>query len=104
MDLVAEVYKLSRSFPREEIYGLTSQLRRAAVSVPANIAEGHSRSTRKDYAHFLSIAKGSLMEAETLLQISLRLEYLTANHIDPVLQQVAEISKMLTSLKGKLLA
>jgi four helix bundle protein len=103
MDLVVVVYKTSKLFPREEIYGLTSQIRRAAISVPANIAEGYYRSSRKDYAHFLSIAKGSLMETETLLQVACRLGYVKGEAASQILQHIEETSKMLTSLRSKLL-
>ena len=80
--LVTEVYRLSKRFPREELYGLTSQTRRAVVSVPANIAEGNRRSSTKDYANFLSIAHGSLMEVDTLIEVAVQLEYLA--HRDTV--------------------
>jgi four helix bundle protein len=72
MDMVVEVYRLANRFPHSELYRLTSQITRAAVSVPANIAEGNARGTVKDYAHFLSIAKGSLMETETFLMLAIR--------------------------------
>jgi four helix bundle protein len=65
MDMVQSVYQLSSTFPKHELYGLTSQLRRAAVSAPANIAEGHGRGTRRDYANFIAIAKGSILETST---------------------------------------
>ncbi|HYW08622.1 MAG TPA: four helix bundle protein [Longimicrobium sp.] len=103
MDLAVEVYRLSRWFPRDEIYRLTSQITRAAASVPANIAEGHARSSTREYAHFLSIAKGSLMETETFLMLSVRLEYLSPEAATPALRMVTEISKMLTALRRRLL-
>ncbi|HEX2203598.1 MAG TPA: four helix bundle protein [Longimicrobium sp.] len=102
MDLAVEVYRLSRSFPRDEIYRLTSQLTRAVASVPANIAEGHAHASTREYANFLSIAKGSLMETETFLMLSVRLGYLTAESAAPALSLVTEISKMLTSLRSRL--
>ncbi len=80
--LVLEVYKITQRFPKEEIYGLTSQLRRAAVSVAANIVEGSSRQHQKDYLHFLSMAKSSLSEAEYLLSLVLRLGYLGAKDFE----------------------
>jgi four helix bundle protein len=75
-DLAILVYSKTKSFPKEELYGITSQLRRAAVSVPTNIAEGASRKHKREYLHFLYIAKGSMAEIECLLHISKRLEYL----------------------------
>ncbi len=76
-DLVVKIYKVTQNFPRHELYGLTSQLRRAAVSVPANIAEGSGRRTKRDYIRFLYNAKGSLTELEYLIHISHRLGYFT---------------------------
>jgi len=78
-ELTLETYRLSKKFPREEIYALTSQLQRAAVSVPANIAEGYERNHRKEYLQFLFIAKGSLGEVETYLLLAKDLGYMTEN-------------------------
>jgi len=103
MDLAVQVYRLASLFPQNEIYRLTSQLTRAAASVPANIAEGHARGTRKDYAHFLTIAKGSLMETETFLMLSVRLSYVTESQANPTLSLITEISKMITAIRIKLL-
>jgi four helix bundle protein len=83
-DLVIEVYKLTQKFPKDEIYGVTSQLRRAAVSVAANIAEGSSRQHQKDYSHFLSIAKSSLSEVEYLLTLVVRLGYLNQKDFERI--------------------
>ncbi len=77
-DLTVAVYEVSRGFPKEELYGLTSQLRRAASSVAANIAEGSARESKRDYLHFLYIARGSLTEAQYLLHLAIRLDYLSA--------------------------
>jgi four helix bundle protein len=102
MDLVVEVYCLSSRFPVDERYRLTSQITRAAASVPANIAEGHARSTAKEYAHFLAIAKGSLMETETFLMLAIRLTYLSEQQAAPALAMVTQVSKMLTRLRARL--
>jgi four helix bundle protein len=103
MDLVVIVYELSARFPKVEMYRLVSQLTRAAASVPANIAEGHARGTSRDYAHFLSIAKGSLMETETFVMLAIRLEYLADTQAQPALNLITEISKMLTTLRRRLI-
>jgi len=84
MDLVIAVYQQTREFPREELYGLTNQLRRASVSIPSNIAEGQGRNTTGDFRQFLSIAYGSLQEVETQLLISGRLHNLNAEQLDPL--------------------
>ncbi len=102
MDLVVEVYRLARCFPADERFRLTSQITRAAASVPANIAEGHARSTAREYAHFLAIAKGSLMETETFLMLAIRLGYLDEPQASPALAMVTQTSKMLTRLRDRL--
>jgi four helix bundle protein len=98
MDLVVQVYQESKAFPNEEIFSLTSQLRRAAVSIPANIAEGHGRTHIKEYLNFLSTAYGSLMELETHILISERLCYLSSEKVQSLLQQAAELGRMLNGL------
>lgn len=103
MDLVVEVYGLSRRFPADERFRLTSQVTRAAASVPANIAEGHARSTAREYPRFVSVAKGSLMEVETFLMLAVRLGYLSEPDASPALAAVPQISKMLTRLRLRLL-
>jgi len=100
--LVVLVYRITADFPRSETYGITSQLRRASVSVPANIAEGNARATRKEYAHFVSIARGSLLEAETLLLVSQQLGYIDHATANPVLQEIDELSRMLWTMHSKL--
>ena len=104
MDLAVLIYKLSHKFPKEETYRLVSQLTRAVASIPANIAEGSARGTARDYAHFLSIAKGSLMETETFLFLANRLEYLSQQETRPALDLITEISKILTAMRKKLTA
>jgi four helix bundle protein len=104
MALAVEIYRLSSRFPREEVYRLVSQITRAAASVPANIAEGHARGTAKDYANFLSIAKGSLMETETFLMLSIELKYVTQDEAAGALSLITEVSKMLTVLRKRVLS
>ena len=103
MDLAVEVYKIAARFPGKETYGLVSQITRAAASVPANIAEGRGRSSQKDFANFVAIAKGSLMETETFMVMAIRLGYLRPAEAEPALSLVTEISKMLTVLRRRLL-
>lgn len=98
MDLVEESYRLTTTFPKHELYGLTSQLRRAAVSVAANIAEGHGRDHLREYLHFLSVANGSLMELETHLLIGRRMNYLLPDDEKSVLLCAAEVGRMLAGL------
>jgi four helix bundle protein len=102
MDLVEVCYKLSRQLPQSEIYGLISQIRRAAVSIPANIAEGHGRRNLGEYIQHLSIANGSLKELETHLMIAGRLNYLGEDEIITALEACGEIGRMLASLIQKL--
>ena len=102
MDLVVVCYQITNNFPKSEIYGLTSQLQRAAISVPANIAEGHGRRHLGDYLQHLSIANGSLKELETHFFIATRLAYLQENDIEPVLQICSEVGRMLAGLISKL--
>lgn len=96
--LVTDVYVATRAFPREELYGLTNQLRRAAVSVPSNIAEGQARFSRREFHHFLSLARGSLVEIETQLQIAENLGYLRAAESGPLLAEAAELGRVLNGL------
>ena len=102
MDLVILVYKQVNQFPKEEIYNLTSQLKRCAVSVPSNIAEGYGRNSSGDYVRFLQIASGSLYELQTQLEICLRLEYFTKNIYTELNLLSVEIEKMLSSLISKI--
>lgn len=103
MDLTVEVYRLSAKFPASGNYRLVSQLTRAAASVPANIAEGNARSIKRDYANFLAMAKGSLMETETFLMLAVRLNYVSQDESVSVLNLVTEVSKVLTVLRRRLL-
>jgi four helix bundle protein len=103
MEMVVQVYQLANHFPKTETYRLTNQMTRAAASVPANIAEGHARGTARDYANFLAIAKGSLMETETFLMLAIRLNYLPQTQAEPTLSLITEISKMLTVLRTRVL-
>lgn len=98
MDLVAESYKLARRLPQEELFGLRAQMQRAAVSVPANIAEGFGRWHRKEYVHHLRIAAGSVAELETHFFIAARLRYVDEPEVKSALQQTDEIGRMLTTL------
>ena len=102
MDLVEDVYRLTRGFPKEELYGLTNQLRRAAVSVPSNIAEGQTRSHVKEFLQFLSMAQGSLAEVQTQIELAGRLRYLSAEQIESTLQRADSLSKQLYALRNSL--
>ena len=102
MELVESVYRVTQSFPKQAIYGLTSQLRRAAVSIPANIAEGHCRQHIKEYLNFLSIAQGSIAELETELEIACRLKYIASDDLKLFLVQLTVLAKQLRSLRGAL--
>jgi len=103
MDLAVEVYALTKQFPPDERFRMVDQITRAATSVPANIAEGHGRAGTKEYSNFLSIAKGSLMETETFLLLAIRLEFISKEESQTALGLVTEVSKMLSSLRRRLL-
>ena len=98
MNLAAACYQVTKVFPKEEIYGMTSQIRRSAAAIPANIAEGYGREYRAEYIHFLRIAQGSLKELETHLFLSQRVEFVTFQALETVLQQCETVGKMLRSL------
>jgi four helix bundle protein len=98
VDLVVEVYKATDSFPKEERYGLTSQIRRAGISIPANIAEGAGRYSRKEFAHFLSNAQGSASELETELIIAHRLGYLSEALFSKLITELQRIGRLITGL------
>lgn len=102
IDLVVVAYKATATFPTSELYGLTSQIRRAATSIPANIAEGYGRGSRKEYLQFLLVAQGSLKELETHFIVSEKLSYLTAPQTKLLLSQTDELGRMFGSLIRKL--
>ncbi len=102
MDLAKEIYKFAKNLPKEELYGLTSQIRRAVVSIPANIAEGHARDSTKEFIRHISIAQGSLAELETHLLLAVSLEYCARIKIEPTLKRCSDESKMLSSLRRAL--
>lgn len=102
MSLVESCYKATETFPRHQLFGLTNQLQRAAVSIPANIAEGYGRRSTGDYLRYLSIAYGSLSELETHIQIACRLNYTEAQEATELLAATAEVGKMLNGLIASL--
>lgn len=95
MDLTVLIYKITETFPKSEIYGLISQIRRAAVSIPSNIAEGYGRSSPKEYGQFYTVAYGSLLEVETQLTLSFRLGYIAQAKLGQIFTTIEEMSKML---------
>jgi four helix bundle protein len=104
MDITERVYELTRAFPRDEQFGLVTQARRAAVSVPANVAEGNARDSTKEYVYHLSVAIGSLAELETHLDLAVRLKYGEHKAIDSLLEMLAEERRMLRGLQRSLRA
>ena len=102
MDLVEAVYRLSAGFPKSELYGLTAQIRRAVVSIPSNVAEGHTRESTKEFLNYVSVAQASLAEVETQSEIAVRLQYTTANDVAPVLEQATVLGKQLYALRDAL--
>ena len=104
MDLVVTVYEVSEKFPSRELYGLMSQVRRAAVSVPSNIAEGHTRESTKEYLYHLSIAQASLAEVETQIEIAFRLKYCSQEELNRIQTNCTSLSKQLYSLRNALQA
>ncbi len=104
VDLVVEVYKATERFPKEEKYGLTSQIRRAGVSIPANIAEGAGRYSQKEFAHFLSNAQGSASELETELIIAHRLGYLSEALFNRLIADLERIGRLITRLTRRIRA
>jgi four helix bundle protein len=102
MALNKEAYRLAMRLPRTEQYRLVDQLLRAAISVPTNIAEGHSRGTRKDYANFVSIARGSVAEVDTILQLTVEVELLRPDEVESAMSLSLEVSKILAALLNRL--
>jgi len=102
MDLIVLIYKITDEFPKDELYSLTSQMRRSSISIPSNIAEGKMRGTQKDYRHFLHNAFGSGAELETQIEITKRLSYSSIEKLDKAELLLGEIMKMLNALIGKL--
>ncbi len=102
MTLVTDIYRATESFPKTEIFGLASQLKRAAVSIPSNIAEGQGRDSTKEFLYHLSVAYGSLMESETQIQIALNLTYIDQIVADKLLTQSGEVGRMLNGLTRSL--
>lgn len=102
MDLVVEVYDLVKKLPKEELFALSDQIRRAVISIPSNIAEGQGRNSSKEFIHLLSIAKGSKAELETQLLLCVRINYLKELEIEKAMSLVEEVGKMLHSLQKRL--
>ena len=104
MDLAERIYRSTQCFPKYEVYGLSSQMQRAAVSIPSNIAEGHARDSTQEYLRFVSIALGSLAELEPQVMLAGRFQYLSENELQPLLSQTDEIHRMLRGLQKALKA
>ncbi len=102
MEMVTEVYKLTDSFPKREVYSLTDQIRGAAVSVPSNIAEGQAHHNNREFVHFLRHSSGSLAELETQLHIAERLGYADTTSVERILQRVNEVGRILNGLIGSI--
>jgi four helix bundle protein len=103
MDLVEEIYRLTVKFPDRELYGLTSSMRRAAVAIPSNIAQGHTLETTKDYLYHLSRAQAHLADLQTQIEISGRLGYFAPEQVDQTLEQTVSLAKQLYALRNALL-
>lgn len=101
MDLVTVIYEVSNRFPKDETFGLTSQLRKSAISVPSNIAEGYGRKGKKDYLRFLNIAMGSLFELQTQIEISKNLGYIKEPTFEKIWDDSREVERMLSSYTRK---
>ena len=102
MDVAVETYRLTSAFPKDEMFGLTSQMRRAAVSIASNIAEGEGRKSKNEFSHFLGIALGSKSELETQIVLSERVNLLKSSETELIKKSLDDIGKMLTALRRKL--
>ncbi|MBE0390503.1 four helix bundle protein [Flavobacterium sp. 7E] len=102
MALVTEIYTLSNHFPKEEIYSLTSQIRRSAISIPSNIAEGYGRNGNKDYLKFLNIAIASLFEMQTQIEIAFNLKYINQIQFNKIYEASREVERMLSAFSRKI--
>ncbi len=102
MTLVTEIYNAIKRFPSDEIYGLTSQIKRSAISIPSNIAEGYGRDGKKDYLRFLNIALSSLFELQTQIEIAFNLKFLNESKFNELYERTREIERMLTSFIRKI--
>ena len=102
MTLVTEIYSITKNFPREEVYGLTSQIRRSSISIPSNIAEGYGREGNKDYLKFLNIATASLFEMQTQLEIAFNLGFVNEIQFNKTYQNSREIERMISAFSRKI--
>ena len=102
MEFVKDLYNVTESFPKAEIYGLTSQMRRAAISIPSNLAEGAARKGNREFQQFLNIAQGSISELDTQIELALMLEYIISKEYDDLMEKLLMISKMLFGLSRSL--
>ena len=102
MDLVETIYHLSKQFPKEELYGLTSQIRRAAISIPSNVAEGHARLSKGEFCQFIGHARGSLAEVSTQVLLALRLGFIKQSDADIALASADEVGRILNGLLASL--
>lgn len=100
--LCLEIYRVTREFPKDELYGMISQMRRSAVSIPSNIAEGYSRKNRKEYVQFLRIALGSCAELDTQVSLSIDLEYIPGEKGNGIINEVSKVGQLLTKLISSL--
>jgi four helix bundle protein len=100
MELAKQVYVLTNSFPKHEVYGLSSQLRRAAVSIPSNLAEGTARNSQREFGYFISTTRGSLAEVETQIELAVFLHYVPAEAVEGLLACISEVGRLLTGLRN----